>query len=122
MEQNKGIIFNGTSHKDFCEKYMAKCKRSDCWHRALIYTLGLTEDIRNHINEVYDFEDDRIKTSSLHAEWVTGTDIRVMRLAFNLFTDNISEEGKEERYAVSAIFGCSLCRYLCQAVMIRYEY
>lgn len=40
---NRGIIFNGTSHKDFCEKYMAKCKRSDCWHRALIYTLGLTE-------------------------------------------------------------------------------
>ncbi len=120
MEQTS-IIFAGTAHREFIEKYFAKCKVKDCWHRALIYTLGLTEDIRNHINEVYDFEDDRIKSKSLHAGWVTGTDARVMRLAFNLFTDGIPEDGNEERYAVSSIFGYMPSRYLCQAIMLRYE-
>lgn len=115
------VIFAGSAHREFVEKNIAKCKQKDCWHRALIYTLGLTEDIRNHITEVYDFEKDRIISDSLHKGWVTGTDGRVMRLAFNLFTDDIPEDGNEKRYAVSEIFGYIATRYLCQAIMLRFE-
>lgn len=35
---------------------------------------------------------DTINPESLRADWVTGTDRRAMRLAFNLYTGNVPED------------------------------
>lgn len=122
MEENKGIIFNGTSHKDFYEKYMAKCTYNDCYHRALIYALGISEDIRNHIAQVYDIENDSIKWGVIKSAWVTGSDARVLRLAFNLFNCNVHEKGSLTKYTVSELFDFgSYSKYMLFAIALRYE-
>lgn len=120
MEQNKTSIFAGEGHKNFfCEKW-PKCKRKDRWHRALIYALGLTENIRNHFKEVYDIEDDIINRDSLKAGWVTGMDARVIRLAFTLFTDYVPEDETKE-YMPWNIFDYGLVPFLIQALALRFE-
>lgn len=120
MEQKEAIIFAGAAHKQFYEEYLAHCKSKDCWHKALIYVLGITEDIRNHIDEVYDIADDSIDRDSLKAGWVTGTDARVMRFAFTLFTDYVPEDDYDT-YSLWNIFGYVSSRFLCQALMLRFE-
>lgn len=115
-------IFAGEAHEEFYNAQLAQCRSHDCYHRALIYALGITEDTRRHIAEIYDVKEDRICSGSVHSDWVTGTDARIMRLAFNLFTDNVPEKGKERKYTVGEIFGYSnLLRYFLQAIIIRYE-
>ncbi|MGN0823732.1 MAG: DUF6075 family protein [Candidatus Coproplasma sp.] len=80
----KQLTFASEEHEQFYTEQLAKCN-NDCYHRALIYTLGITEDIRNHINRVFDFATDRINPNAIRQGWVTGTDARVLKLAFNLY-------------------------------------
>ncbi len=44
------IIFRNEKHKDFYQTYMKKCRRQDVYHKALIYCLGISEDIRVNID------------------------------------------------------------------------
>ena len=118
MTGTEAIIFAGEAHKKFYEEQLQKCRYRDGYHRALIYALGITEDIRNHFKEVYDVENDSIKRGSLHAPWVTGTDARVMRLAFTLYTDYVPDD--DDTYNIPAIFSYGTCRLLCQAIQLRY--
>lgn len=116
------LIFASSAHKAFYLEQLEKVRVKDRWHKSLIYLLGLTDDCRRHFKEVYDVKADRIISDSLHAGWVTGTDLRTMRLAFNLFTDNVPEEGEERHYTVGSIFdycGDYLQFYL-QAIAIRF--
>ncbi len=115
------IIFSGEEHKRFFIENLNKVRVKDSWHKALIYTLGITDDCRRHFNEIYDLESDRINFSSLHSGWVTGMDVRAMRLAFNLFTDNILEEGKEKLYTATYLFDYGCVQYFLQAIALRFE-
>ncbi len=36
---------------------MLKCRYQDVYHKALVYCLGINEDTRNHINEIYDYKE-----------------------------------------------------------------
>ena len=47
------LIFKNESHRKFYEKWLPKCRHQDVYHKALIYCLGLNEDTRNHIGEIY---------------------------------------------------------------------
>jgi len=125
------MIFRSSEHEEFYEENIKKCRYTDEEHRALIYTLGITEDCRNNINRIYDFESGMLKPDSIYEDWVTGTDSRVMRLAFNLYNGGVptafklggSEETDElYRNSVSAIFSYgNVGRYLIEAISIRYE-
>ena len=96
------IIFADKEHEQFYYEQLEKSRNKDCWHKALFYTLGLTEDCRRHFREIFDFEKDQINRKSLRSGWVTGTDARTMRLAFNLFTDYIPE-GEEDLYTLASL-------------------
>ncbi len=115
------IIFASEEHKRFFIENLNKVRVKDRWHKALIYALGITDDCRRHFNEIYNLEDDRIISSSLHAGWVTGTDARAMRLAFNLFTDGVPEEGEEKRYTATYLFDNGCVKYFLQAIALRFE-
>lgn len=40
------IIFKDLSHKNFYDEMYEKVRFQDCYHQALIYTLGICEDTR----------------------------------------------------------------------------
>lgn len=52
----------------------------------MIYILGISEDTRNHFSQIYDIKSGYIKTECLHQGWQTSGSVRVVRLAFNLYT------------------------------------
>lgn len=115
------ILFKSAAHEQFYNEMLAKCTYQDCYHRALIYALGINEDTRQRIDEIYDFDTRCIKHKALKAGWITSSSGRALRLAFNLFTDNIPEEGNEVRYTVAYLFDYSDVDYLLQAIKLRYN-
>ena len=122
----QGNIFANEAHRDFFESY-AKGD-SDVYRRALVYTLGICEDTRRHFSELYNIDKQSIKPGAVNAGWQTSGSVRVTKLAFNLFTDNIvtaNREGREDyrecqQYSVSDIFCCEYAPYFVEAVKIRY--
>ena len=83
----KKIHFLDKEHEDFYRKNFLKCRRQDVYHSALIYCLGLTEDTRRYIKEIYDFTKGLVKPECLHRGWQTSGSIRVILLAFHLYND-----------------------------------
>lgn len=126
-----GIIFANKQHKDFYLEYLPKCRYNDAYHRALVYCLGINRDTREHVNQIYDFQSGLIKTECLHDGWQTSGSKKIVRLAFNLYTngmpsiydcDGAEQQVKEcQRYTVGNLFCCSYAVYFVEAVKIRYE-
>ncbi len=115
MEGNNKLKFCSAEHEEFFYKQLAKCRYNDCYHQAMIYALGITENIRNNFGKVYDIESDSIKPRFKDRGWLTGTDARTLKLAFNLFNDS-------NKCDVSDVF-CfdGMAMYYLQAIALRYE-
>ncbi len=124
------LTFINESHKQFYQQYLQKCRRQDCYHKALIYCLGLEEDTRERIESIYDFKSGCIKTECLHEGWITSGTGRVIRMAFNLYCNGMPSvkecSGIEEklsecrRYSVEDLFCCGYARYFWEAIQLRY--
>ncbi len=115
MEGNNKLKFCSAEHEEFYYKQLAKCRYNDSYHQALIYALGITENIRNNFGKVYDIEEDEIKPRFKNREWLTGTDKRTLKLAFNLFNDG-------NKCDISDAFSYSgMSLYYLQAIALRYE-
>lgn len=124
------MMFTNKAHKDFYIEYLKRCRYQDVYHKALIYCLGISEDTRRHVNSIYDFEEECIKTECLREGWQTSGSVKVVRLAFNLYTDGAASaydyEDHEQQleecmcYSVSEIMCSSYARYFWEAVKIRY--
>lgn len=54
MNERK-IKFKDNEHEAFYEENLAKCKIQDCYHKALVYCLGIGNDTRRNLNRIYDF-------------------------------------------------------------------
>jgi len=127
---NNAIIFISETHEKFFKNLIHMVRRNDVYHRALIYCLGINADTREHIDDIYDFNRDCIKTHCLHEAWQTSGSQKVVRLAFNLFCDGTpsvrdwedSEEKLDEckMYTVDDIFCCSYAPFFWQAIQMRY--
>ena len=126
------ILFADAEHREFYTEQTAKLMQ-DCYHRALIYTLGICSDTRRRFDSIYDVKDRSINPEAINAEWQTGGSMKVTRLAFNLFTDgtptacwssNSGDVAKDiaelTQYSVSDIFCCSFAPYFFEAIKIRY--
>lgn len=127
------INFRNTTHKEFFDLCLERACNNDCYHQALFYTLGLTDDCIKNIDSIFDFNTNCVKPD-FHGGWVTGTDIRIIRLAFNLFNNGCPTafkiENPEEKadeimnYIPTEIFGYlsnELKEYAFEAIRIRYE-
>ena len=84
---NKHMVFNNEEHEKFYYEKLEQARYQDCYHKALIYILGISEDTRNHFSQIYDIKSGFIKPECLHQGWQTSGSVRVVRLAFNLYTD-----------------------------------
>ncbi|MDE5771670.1 MAG: hypothetical protein K2I06_08625 [Ruminococcus sp.] len=114
--------FKDEYHETLFWVIMEKMTRKDVYHKSLAYLIALDDVCRNHIEEIYDFEERCINPDSLVEPWQTSTSIKTILLAFNLFTghsDWCSEELKS-RCTPSDIFCCSYAPYYWEAIKIRY--
>ena len=132
---NNIIKFMDEEHKEFVLKCCEKANNYDPYHLALFYVLGLTEDCRNNISSLYDWKNGFIKR--LNGEsygWITGTDIRIIRLAYNLYNNGCPTafeiEDVEEKldetmeYLPTSIFGyldSEMLEYCFEGIKIRFE-
>lgn len=142
--RQKPIKFMNDAHKNFYESNLKRLedngKSIDSYEKALFYTLGiiLSDENRpqNLINLLYDFKDNCIIIDWEEDKygWITGTDIRIIRLAFNLYNGgyptafNIENQEKKlretELYSVSDIFAYLdpiLREYAFEAIRIRFN-
>lgn len=79
------IIFINEAHEKFYYEKLKEVRKQDAYHKALCYCLGISPDTRRNINSIYDFKTGDIKTECLCEEWQTGSSMKVVRLAFNLY-------------------------------------
>lgn len=131
MEQIKEWKFANIQHKDFFLKCMDDYCVNDVYHKALFYCLGISQDTRNHLSQIYNAKSGCIKPECLFEGWITSGSARVIRLAFNLFcngTPSVNEDimthedqlMESSRYTVEDIFCCSYAPYFWEAIKIRY--
>lgn len=127
------IIFKGKEHKDFFEGCVARANaQSDPYHRALFYALGICEETREHINDLYDFEEKGINFDALSSPWQTSGTKRICRLAFNLFNSFHNsplphgsntydlEPDTDGSFTPYELFATPEAGYMLEAVKIRY--
>ena len=124
-------IYKDKQHEEFYSHYLSRCRYRDSHHKALVYCLGIDGNTRKHIHDIYNFATGCIKTECIHEGWQTSGSKKVVRLAFNLYTDGAasvydydsqSEQLWECRhYSVAEIMCCEYVKYFLEAVRIRYS-
>ena len=81
--------FASAEHQGFFEDTMKHIKelwgKDDTYHQAFFYLMGLTDETRRHIRELFAFDNDSVNPEALDAAWQTGSTVRLCRLAFNLW-------------------------------------
>lgn len=118
--------FKNEQHKSFYMENIQKTNSErDPYRKALFYTLGLTEQTRVHINDIYDFHKKGIDWDGLSKPWQTSTSLRVTRLAFNLYNNFNGIIGDEvidnpNGYTPEDIFCNELMTYFFEAIKLRY--
>ena len=127
---NTHMVFANEEHEKFYYEKLEQARHQDCYHKALIYILGISEGTRNHFSQIYDMKSGFIKPECLHQGWQTSGSVRVVRIAFNLYTDGTpsvddykrkDEQIRECReYSVSDIFCCGYALYFWQGIKLRY--
>lgn len=124
------ITFINKEHENFFFEKITLCRSQDIYHTALIYCLGINSDTRLHFNEIYNTQTGLINTECLQQGWITSGSSRVIRLAFNLYTNAAAsindytthDEQLNEcrKYNVEDIFCCDYASYFWQAIKLRY--
>ena len=124
------VTYKNQSHHEFYDKYIQECRYEDVYHKALVYCLGINEDTRNHIHEIYDFRNGCVNTECLNQGWITSGSAKVIRMAFNLYCNSapsVEDYSKREdqlaeysQYTVEDLFCSGYARYFWEAIKIRY--
>ena len=132
-EEIDGIIFRNTEHAELYEEILDKMGYNDVYHKSAAYLLTLDTNIKDHINDVFDFTENRIILEALSQPWQTNTSKKTTRLLFNLWngyhTDGktyTDEDGYENDlpsrfYAVDEIFCSEYAKYYFEAIKLRFS-
>lgn len=112
------IRFLNEEHRSFFFNAKNKCRVWDSFHKALIYTLGLTKDTRRHINQLFDFDEDGIICDGINQPWQTSGSIRVCRMAFNLWNGYVDTVPRES--TPYELYCGDLAFYFTYALMLAY--
>lgn len=128
--EKTGMIFKNGEHEKFYYGMLKHMRFQDCYHRALVYVLGLSEDTRRNFKWIYDVESGCVRTECLQEGWLTSGSGRIIRTAFNLYCNGTPSvydyEDNEEQlkecqcYTVEDLFCCEYAVYFWEAVKIRY--
>lgn len=120
------MIFRNKEHET---KYLEICKKMksvDCYRKTTAYLIACDSVCSEHIKDLYDFNENRIKLSGLNKGWQTGTSKKTTRLIFNLWNDWCYDDEEAEEpsryYTPSEIFNSEYVEYYFQAIKIRFEW
>ena len=86
------IRFRNQAHRNFFLEMMSRSKVNDTYHRAFFYVMGISEETRANINQMFDFKTDCIKPEGMHGGRQTSGTVRVCHLAFNLWNGYTEKE------------------------------
>ncbi len=118
------IKFMDDEHEANYYKVLDKMTCSDAYHRAVAYLLTLDKVCRQHLKEIFDFEEYCIKPESLDAGWQTSSSLRTTCLAFNLWNGYAfdSSDCISLLFTVDSIFSGSnsYTPYYFTAIKLRY--
>ena len=79
------IKFKNREHEKFYEQCLARTGGLDPYHKAFFYTMGISDETRKHVEDVFDFQEDVIRPEGLNKGWQTSGSSCLTRLAFNLW-------------------------------------
>lgn len=114
--------FKDEYHETLFWVIMQKMNRNDVYHQSVAYLIALDDVCRDHVEEIYDFEEQCINPECIDKARQTGTSRKTTRLAYNLYTDSTywCNDDEVSYCSVSDIFCCSYAPYYWEAVKIRY--
>ena len=95
---NEKLLFISDAHEQFYKEKLNIVRTKDCYHKALIYCLGINADTRANVDSIYDFENGLVKPKCLHAGWQTSGSSKVTRIAMNLYCNGTPSVIKESNY------------------------
>lgn len=127
---NTHMVFANEQHEKFYHEKLAQARSQDCYHQALVYILGISRDTRNHFDQIYDIRSGSIRTECLHEGWQTSGSVKVVRLAFDLYSggspsiydygDSDEQIGECMEYSAGNVFCCSYAMYFWEGIKLRY--
>lgn len=126
MKVNTKLLFRNEEHENNYYAVLNQMHSSDCYHKSIAYLFALDSTLNDHIQDVFDFNQDCIKRDALQKDWNTSSSRRSLRLAFNLWNgcyfDNDIQDTTSELYSVSEIF-CNMefFEYYIVAVKLRFK-
>lgn len=94
-------IFLNEDHRKKFHEYIgrvSKERKNSTEYQSLLFLLSSNEDIVNHIDDVFNFEESGIEPYSYSNHgWQTSSSLKTTRLAYNLFNNNrLDGSGSEE--------------------------
>ena len=132
-EEIDGIIFRNTEHVELYEEIIDNMGNNDVYHKSAAYLLTLDTNIKDHINDVFDFTENSIILEALNLPWQTNTSKKTTRLLYNLWNgchsdgDTYTDEyGCQSNlpsrfYAVDEIFCSEYAKYYFEAIKLRFS-
>lgn len=110
------IQFKNRDHERFYQQCLVRCGCGDPYHKAFFYTMGISDETRKHVEDVFDFQEDVIRLEGLNKGWQTSGSSCLTRLAFNLW-NGWNEDGCATPHD---LFTTSDAGYMLEAIRIRY--
>ena len=110
-------MFKSKEHQQFYVEMIRECGINDTYHQAFFYVMGLSEETRTNINQLFYFGANRIDLCGLDEGWQTSSTMRVCLLAFNLW-NGFGE--KYENFSPNHLFCCEFAPYFMEAIKLRY--
>lgn len=101
------IKFRDELHQKKYDEILKRMSVTSVYHHTLAYLIALDESCREHIDDMYDFEELVIKPTALNKAWQTSSSMQTTRLAFCLYTESTvwcEEELDKDKCAVYEIF------------------
>ncbi|MDE6433418.1 MAG: hypothetical protein K2L07_04245 [Lachnospiraceae bacterium] len=86
---NTHMVFADKEHERFYYEKLAQARSQDCFHQALFYVLGILRDTREHFDQIYNIKTGNLRLKCLNEGWQTSGSVKVVRLAFNLYTNGM---------------------------------
>jgi len=113
------IKFKSKQHEQFYHTMLEKSGNTDSYHRAFFYVMGIAEETRANINQMFDFKKDRINPDGMQGGCQTSGTVRVCHLAFNLWNGYTKKKHKDD-FTPYDLFCCEFAPYFIEGIKLKY--
>jgi len=113
------IMFKSKEHQQFYIDMMRECEVNDTYHQAFFYVMGIAEETRKNINQLFNFGGNQIDFSGLEGQWQTSSTKRACFLAFNLWNGYAGEEHDAD-CSPNYLFCCEYAPYFIEGIKLRH--